>query len=138
MAEESKLLDTAKRPAGKIHTEVQGLEPSSAAKSDAADARPVMYSESGAVSSAKSWGIRSPDRQRLAWSTAVLQKTPELIRGQVFLRNERPGQRELIYETQTTGGKITSTNPDLLVLASMTRGLSLLNRIFKPLHAETA
>ena len=42
---------------------------------------------------------------------AVLQKDPELVRGQVFLRNERTGQRETIFETRTKAGKIISTDP---------------------------
>jgi hypothetical protein len=112
---EKKLGAATKRSEGTIHTEAPALEASRASaapKSDAADSCPLMYSEREAVSAAKSWGIRSPDRQRLAWSAAVLQKDPELVRGQVFLRNERTGQRETIFVTRTKGGKITTTSPD--------------------------
>ena len=42
---------------------------------------------------------------------AILQKNPELVRGQVFLRNEQTGQRETIFETRTKAGKIISTDP---------------------------
>lgn len=83
----------------------------SMAQSDAAQACPGIISKSGSLSSAKSQGVRSPDRQVLAWSAAILQKDPELVRGQVFLRNERTGKRETIYETPTKVGKIISTNP---------------------------
>jgi hypothetical protein len=41
---------------------------------------------------------------------AVLQKNPELVRGQVFLRNEQTGQRETIFETRTKAGRIISTD----------------------------
>jgi hypothetical protein len=84
---------------------------SSAARSDLTQACPRIFSEGRAVSPAKSWGIRSPDRHVLAWSVAVLQKDPELIRGQVFLRNEQSRQRETIFETRTKAGKILSTDP---------------------------
>jgi hypothetical protein len=111
--EETKRTDTAKEAQGTIHRESQRLQASksSAARSDDDQACPRVFSESGTVSSAKSWGIRSPDRQVLAWSVAVLQKDPELARGQVFLRNERTGQRETIFETRTKAGKIISTDP---------------------------
>jgi hypothetical protein len=106
--------DAAKKTHETIHREAPGLEASkaSAAKSDAAEACPTVYSERGAVSSTRSRGIRSPDRQRIAWSAAVVEKDPELTRGQVFLRNERSGHRETIFQTQTKAGKITSTSPD--------------------------
>lgn len=111
--EEPKRTDTAKEAQGTIHRESQRPQASksSAARSDAAQACPTIFSEGGAVSPAKSWGVRSPDRQLLAWSVAVLQRDPELVRGQVFLRNEQTGQRETIFGTRTKAGKIISTDP---------------------------
>jgi hypothetical protein len=103
----------ATREATKPRAEIQKLQTSqsSAAQSDAAQECPRIFSESGAVSPAKSSGIRSPNRQVLAWSVAVLQKDPELVRGQVFLRNEQTRQRQTIFETRTKAGKIISTDP---------------------------
>jgi hypothetical protein len=97
----------AKREETKRREEIHRPQPakSSAAQSD-------VGQECPRISPAKSWGMRSPDRQVLAWSVGVLQKDPELVRGQVFLRNEKTGQRETIFETRTRAGKIISTHPD--------------------------
>jgi hypothetical protein len=111
--EETKRTDTAKEAQGTIHRESQRLQASksSSARGDGDQACPRIFSESGTVSPAKSSGIRSPNRQVLAWSVAILQKNRELVRGQVFLRNEQTGQRETIFETRTKAGKIISTDP---------------------------
>jgi hypothetical protein len=110
--EETKRRDAAEKAQGTLHREIQRLQARSpAAHSHTPQACPRIFSESGTVSPAKSWGIRSPDRQVRAWSTAFLQKDPELVRGLVFLRNEQTGQRETIFETRTKAGKIISTDP---------------------------
>ena len=115
--EETKRSDAAEKAQGTIHREIHRLQSSksSAARSDADQACPRIFSESETVSPAKSSGTRSPTKQVLAWSVAILQKNPELVRGQVFLRNEQPGQRETIFETRTKAGKIISTDPHFIV-----------------------
>jgi hypothetical protein len=84
---------------------------SSVAQSEAQEC-PRIFSERGTISPAKSWGIRSPDRQVLVWSVALLEKNPEHVRGQVFLWNQQTGQRQTIFETRTKAGKILSTHPN--------------------------
>ncbi len=73
---------------------------------------PEVFSESQVISPAKSSAILSPNKQFLAWSVAILEKERELVRGQLFLRSERTGHREIIFETQIKEGKILSIHPD--------------------------
>ena len=50
---------------------------------------PRIFSESGTVSPAKSSGIRSPNRQVLAWSVAILQKIPNSYADRCFYGTNR-------------------------------------------------
>lgn len=77
-----------------------------------AEACPKIFSGRETISPAKGSAFRSPDKQFLAWSVAVLEKDPELVRGQVFLRNERTEHYEIIFKTQIKGGKVLSSHPD--------------------------
>lgn len=78
----------------------------------AAEACPKIFSGRETISPAKGSAFRSPDKQFLAWSVAVLEKDPELVSGLIFLRNERTDRYEIIFETQIKAGKILSSHPD--------------------------
>jgi len=77
----------------------------------AVGACPKIFSESGTKSPAKGSGIRSPNKQVLAWSVAVLEKNPEVIRGQLILRNERTARQEIVFNTKIRAGKVLSSPP---------------------------
>lgn len=79
---------------------------------NAVGACPKIFSGRETMSPAKGTAFRSPDKQFLAWSVAVLEKDPELVRGQVFLRNETTDRQEIIFETQIKAGKVLSSHPD--------------------------
>ena len=77
-----------------------------------AEACPKIFSGRKTISPAKGSAFRSPNKQFLAWSVAVLEKEPELVRGQAFLRNEPADRQEIIFETQIKAGKVLSSHPD--------------------------
>jgi len=76
------------------------------------EACPKIFSGRETISPAKGSAFRSPNKQVLAWSVAVLEKDPELARGEVFLRNEPTDRQEIIFETQIKAGKVLSSHPD--------------------------
>lgn len=76
------------------------------------EACPKIFSGGETISPAKGSVHRSPNKQVLAWSVAVLEKDPELVRGLVFLQNERTHRHEIIFETRIKGGKVLISHPD--------------------------
>lgn len=79
---------------------------------NAVGACPKIFSGRETISPAKGSAFRSPNKEVLARSVAILEKEPELVRGLVFLQNERTNLHDIIFATRITGGKILSSHPD--------------------------
>ena len=61
---------------------------------------PESFKNLGRTSSAKSPLLRSPDGRSVAWSLAVLQKDPEMSRGQLAIQDTQSGHIEIAFQTE--------------------------------------
>jgi hypothetical protein len=92
---------------------------SSAAQSD-------VDQEFPRISPAKSWGMRCLTEKSLLGLLVSCKKIPSSFADRFFLRNEKTGQRETIFETRTRAGKIISTHPILTIPLTTIRDPTLL------------
>ncbi len=61
---------------------------------------PESFKDLGRTSPTKSPLLRSPDGRSVAWSLAVLQKDPEMVRGQLAIQDTQSSHIQIAFQTE--------------------------------------